>query len=73
MIPRGSALAIALPQPGTDSCKVCYVSLTSSNRSQSPLVGVMLRTGKKLYLKPKEKIELGDLKHLEAQQSPRAW
>ncbi|MEM7726069.1 MAG: hybrid histidine kinase/response regulator HrmK [Cyanobacteria bacterium P01_A01_bin.45] len=73
MIPRGSALAIALPQPGTDSCKVCYVSLTSSNRSQSPLVGVMLRTGKKLYLKPKEIIELGDLKHLEAQQYPSAW
>ncbi|MEM7555684.1 MAG: hybrid histidine kinase/response regulator HrmK [Cyanobacteria bacterium P01_A01_bin.84] len=71
--PRDSVLAIALPQTDTKLCQVCYVSHSSSNHSQLPFPEVVLETGKKLHLKPKEIIEVEDLQYLEAQESPNAW
>ncbi|MFN6566283.1 hybrid histidine kinase/response regulator HrmK [Dendronalium sp. ChiSLP03b] len=66
------AVGIALFQP-QETVRICYVSLSSSPGSQSPLIEVILKKGKKLCLRLQEVIELKDLQQLENQKPPQAW
>ncbi|MBH8574664.1 response regulator [Nostocaceae cyanobacterium CENA369] len=69
---KTSRVAIALFQP-QETVKICYVSLAPSLGSQSELVEVMPKKGKKLQLRLQEVIELKVLQQLENQKPPQAW
>lgn len=68
-----SAVGIALFPPQETVGEICYVSHSPSRRSQRPLLEVMPKTGKKLWLKLKEVITLEDLQQMEKQQPQSAW
>ncbi|MBD2356830.1 response regulator [Tolypothrix sp. FACHB-123] len=70
---NSSKVAIALFQPQEITGRVCYVSPSSSRRSQLPHLETISKKGKKLRLRLDEPIELEDLQHLEHQQPPSAW
>lgn len=67
------AVGIALFQPQETVGEICFVSRSPSRRSQRPLLEVMPKTGKKLWLKLKEVITLEDLQYMEKQQPQSAW
>ncbi|MBD2197348.1 MULTISPECIES: hybrid histidine kinase/response regulator HrmK [Calothrix] len=70
---NSSKVAIALFQPQEITGRVCYVSPSSSRRTQLPHLETISKKGKKLRLRLDEPIELEDLQHLEHQQPPSAW
>ncbi len=68
-----SKVAIALVQPQTKVCKVCYVSCSPSRSSPPVLLEATVKKAKKLRLKLKEEIEIKDLQFLEKQEPPYVW
>lgn len=67
------AVGIALFQPQETVGKICYISPCLSSRSQSSLLEVTDKKGKKLRLRSQDPIALQDLQHLKQQQPPSAW
>ncbi|MGB6299957.1 MAG: hybrid histidine kinase/response regulator HrmK [Rivularia sp. (in: cyanobacteria)] len=71
-----NVVAIAVVQPEETVYKICCVSDRSSHstaHSQSSPLTVMVRKGKKLWLKLKNEISFEDLQQLENQQPQAAW
>jgi len=66
-------VAIALVQPQQKGCKVCYVSPSPSQHSQTQLPGVMRNKGEKPQMRLKELINIEDLQSQDNQQPPIAW
>ncbi|WP_017652727.1 hybrid histidine kinase/response regulator HrmK [Fortiea contorta] len=70
---KNSHVAIALFEPHETVGKVCYISTASSRRSQSPLLELIDKEGKKRRWRSQDSIELQVLQDLEQQKPPGAW
>ncbi len=66
-------VAIAIVQPQQKVCKVCYLSGSPSQPSQTPSPEVMGNKEKKPQMRLEELINIEDLQSQENQQPPIAW